>query len=148
MFVVSYPAKVQIFQLITTPSHLRCVGGSCFLPCKGTNFSANHNSFSGYFRRFRVVSYPAKVQIFQLITTPSPDCIELDRCFLPCKGTNFSANHNKYLDLHILQYVVSYPAKVQIFQLITTLSQYHPCPSCCFLPCKGTNFSANHNFLI
>jgi len=42
--VVSYPAKVQIFQLITTvPRFLH--------------------------RDHSVVSYPAKVQIFQLITT-------------------------------------------------------------------------------
>ena len=68
----------------------------CFLPCKGTNFSANHNI--GVVRRFLivVVSYPAKVQIFQLITTQTG---------------------------HDSEYggVVSYPAKVQIFQLITTI---------------------------
>ena len=43
-----------------------------------------------------------------------------DRCFLPCKGTNFSANHNDVFDAARVWAVVSYPAKVQIFQLITT----------------------------
>ena len=49
--------------------------------------------------------------------------IELNGCFLPCKGTNFSANHNGILNVHSLSTVVSYPAKVQIFQLITTKGQ-------------------------
>ena len=45
---------------------------------------------------------------------------EIERCFLPCKGTNFSANHNGKEVMEDPDLVVSYPAKVQIFQLITT----------------------------
>ena len=50
-------------------------------------------------------------------------CRELSTwgCFLPCKGTNFSANHNVIVQRKLLEFVVSYPAKVQIFQLITTV---------------------------
>ena len=118
--VVSYPAKVQIFQLITTLYLL-------IYCCTA------------------VVSYPAKVQIFQLITTLLSREIESFRCFLPCKGTNFSANHNVRKRNHLGRNVVSYPAKVQIFQLITTSIDYHFKNFSCFLPCKGTNFSANHN---
>ena len=69
MRVVSYPAKVQIFQLITTECHQDRQGKCCFLPCKGTNFSANHNTENALVMNACVVSYPAKVQIFQLITT-------------------------------------------------------------------------------
>ena len=118
--VVSYPAKVQIFQLITTMSLLIVLTFCCFLPCKGTNFSANHNYFRYVLINHIVVSYPAKVQIFQLITTNCHKKKRVCGCFLPCKGTNFSANHNGEVILCLLQLVVSYPAKVQIFQLITT----------------------------
>ena len=118
--VVSYPAKVQIFQLITTALQGGYWVRSCFLPCKGTNFSANHNQ-----KRERSV--------------------RLLGCFLPCKGTNFSANHNVIGEENLYCLVVSYPAKVQIFQLITTRARSKVGQYCCFLPCKGTNFSANHN---
>jgi len=93
--VVSYPAKVQIFQLITTKQ-------------------------AGLTSITSVVSYPAKVQIFQLITTQLRQHLFALSCFLPCKGTNFSANYNVAIILLFNLLVVSYPAKVQIFQLITT----------------------------
>ena len=93
--VVSYPAKVQIFQLITTLLLLVLRLPRCFLPCKGTNFSANHNWLK--------TAVDGK-----------------NSCFLPCKGTNFSANHNSRSSSSFSFFVVSYPAKVQIFQLITT----------------------------
>ena len=118
--VVSYPAKVQIFQLITTEMQTRKKNLCCFLPCKGTNFSANHNEDGAIGKLTSVVSYPAKVQIFQLITTYRWWLSRWSCCFLPCKGTNFSANHNNG----------------QRPEGLTTG---------CFLPCKGTNFSANHN---
>ena len=118
--VVSYPAKVQIFQLITTDPTKHTQDLRCFLPCKGTNFSANHNACMTTFASPFVVSYPAKVQIFQLITTRTGVLFIKARCFLPCKGTNFSANHNSSQSGESMTYVVSYPAKVQIFQLITT----------------------------
>ena len=49
--------------------------------------------------------------------------IIIPRCFLPCKGTNFSANHNRGEMEDDRMFVVSYPTKVQIFQLITTKGQ-------------------------
>ena len=122
-------------------------GTCCFLPCKGTNFSANHNNESEGRKLYVVVSYPAKVQIFQLITTNTASASPSKGCFLPCKGTNFSANHNTCLTLSASLFVVSYPAKVQIFQLITTILRAVKAILSCFLPCKGTNFSANHNLL-
>ena len=143
--VVSYPAKVQIFQLITTLIILASSLVRCFLPCKGTNFSANHNSAARLAAVSYVVSYPAKVQIFQLITTFWAFFVPSVGCFLPCKGTNFSANHNPPLVGCSGVLVVSYPAKVQIFQLITTPRRSRYEALCCFLPCKGTIFSANHN---
>ena len=108
----------------------------------------------------------------------SQQCMNLSRmkrrCCLPYKGTNFSANHNmKAKSVNIAKDVV-YPTKVRIFQQITTLdvqsftrlemlftlqryeffskSQQLPLllllrKGCC-LPYKGTNFSANHNYLM
>ena len=92
----------------------------CCLPYKGTNFSANHN---GVF--IKVVSccdvvYPTKVRIFQQITTMVGRHYYLERCCLPYKGTNFSANHNASNHLLMLWKDVVYPTKVRIFQQITT----------------------------
>ena len=92
---VVYLAKVRIFQQITTrfwdfhtPSWMLftlqryeffsksqplqvSVGGisRCCLPCKGTNFLANHNSSLGSTMPYSDVVYLAKVRIFQQITT-------------------------------------------------------------------------------
>ena len=122
----------------------RCL--RCCLPYKGTNFSANHNLL---FRMFRIscdVVYPTKVRIFQQITTAKHAYwalhkmlftlqryeffsksqpyqvkrLRFDRCCLPYKGTNFSANHNPLSTLHQIQDDVVYPTKVRIFQQITT----------------------------
>ena len=95
-------------------------GTRCVLPCKGTNFQANHNVGEINLQKMSDVFYLAKVQIFKQITTPvTPHiyaegmCFTLQRykfssksqlcgdgefravrCVLPCKGTNFQANHN------------------------------------------------------
>ena len=93
----------------------------CCLPYKGTNFSANHNDYClRCFQRQDVV-YPTKVRIFQQITTGFTkagkfnkmlftlqryeffsksqrvpiSASKANRCCLPYKGTNFSANHNR-----------------------------------------------------
>ena len=42
-------------------------------------------------------------------------------CVLPCKGTNFQANHNPSYAPHICRGDVFYLAKVQIFKQITTV---------------------------
>ena len=61
----------------------------CFLPCKGTNFSANHNAIQYDPDKPAVVSYPAKVQIFQLITTPSLRNNEKTKLFLTLQRYKF-----------------------------------------------------------
>ena len=71
--------------------------------------------------------------------------LQLIRCCLPCKGTNFLANHNGYTRRHPLGRDVVYHAKVRIFQQITTYGIGQRLSSGCCLPCKGTNFLANHN---
>ena len=49
-----------------------------------------------------------------------------DRCCLPYKGTNFSANHN-VVELYLFNALdVVYPTKVRIFQQITTKMQILP----------------------
>ena len=143
----------------------------CILPCKGTNFQANHNMHRVAVILGYDVFYLAKVQIFKQITTPcwysylsSSMCFTLQRykfssksqrlsvanifpvrCVLPCKGTNFQANHNDSLDTAITSIDVFYLAKVQIFKQITTWILYSLFWIWCVLPCKGTNFQANHN---
>ena len=93
----------------------------CFLPCKGTNFSANHNYSDSASTSAAVVSYPAKVQIFQLITTYLGffRCLEFVVSY-PAKVQIFQLITTGGLGLIPGSTVVSYPAKVQIFQLITT----------------------------
>ena len=143
---VVYPTKVRIFQQITTNGDVQNVGALmlftlqryeffsksqhskglglyalwCCLPYKGTNFSANHNSYKRFTYRSVDVVYPTKVRIFQQITTlmislfifyvmlftlqryeffsksqhNGMSKIKISRCCLPYKGTNFSANHN------------------------------------------------------
>ena len=93
---------------------------------------------------------PTKVRIFQQITTELKPIFcesvmlftlqryeffsksqrgseyphDRNRCCLPYKGTNFSANHNEYrTDENGVKDVV-YPTKVRIFQQITTTSDF------------------------
>ena len=95
------------------------------------------------------------------------------RCVLPCKGTNFQANHNRVETKYGVHDDVFYLAKVQIFKQITTIGEIAVTFSVmcftlqrykfssksqrvlvechevlgCVLPCKGTNFQANHNYI-
>ena len=118
----------------------------CCLPYKGTNFSANHNSFPSQKADRRDVVYPTKVRIFQQITTNTfqrsgaslmlftlqryeffsksqlyiVKVSDSMRCCLPYKGTNFSANHNYEDRWSTPKDDVVYPTKVRIFQQITT----------------------------
>ena len=148
MKAVVYPTKVRIFLQITTapsmahlnwmllftlqryeffcksqPNRLRPLSdGSCCLPYKGTNFSANHNEFITINSFKKAVVYPTKVRIFLQITTvrlssfhrglllftlqryeffcksqrSTVTTAEVAGCCLPYKGTNFSANHNLF----------------------------------------------------
>ena len=106
----------------------------CCLPYKGTNFSANHNQMKLISLMLLDVVYPTKVRIFQQITTGSLHdwecCMMLftlqryeffsksqhlimrvmlrQRCCLPYKGTNFSANHNKIIVLYTYRLDVVY----------------------------------------
>ena len=123
----------------------------CVLPCKGTNFQANHNAYWSLRRCNCDVFYLAKVQIFKQITTSwGPHDIKevmcftlqrykfssksqhlahiaylIERCVLPCKGTNFQANHNGVFILLVCLPDVFYLAKVQIFKQITTAVETH-----------------------
>ena len=117
----------------------------CCLPCKGTNFLANHNRNKNNY-----------VMIWMLFT--------LQRYEFFSKSQHKPSNQ-------MLEYDVVYLAKVRIFQQITTrpverikdgvmlftlqryeffsksqldLTSSYSKYRCC-LPCKGTNFLANHN---
>ena len=94
----------------------------CVLPCKGTNFQANHNVLWKTLLSSVDVFYLAKVQIFKQITTAIVMFYWLTGCVLPCKGTNFQANHNVISFGCWSCRDVFYLAKVQIFKQITTIS--------------------------
>ena len=73
--VVVATAKVRIFKQITTEIHMIVFPCGCCCYRKGTNFQANHNSFSSPIVCFLVVVATAKVRIFKQITTrnqPAP----------------------------------------------------------------------------
>ena len=143
----------------------------CILPCKGTNFQANHNPMLILLFIVIDVFYLAKVQIFKQITTVERGehlsremCFTLQRykfssksqrqpwhrynkhrCVLPCKGTNFQANHNLNTVLVVLNLMCftlqryKFSSKSQLIFTCLLWSKR------CVLPCKGTNFQANHN---
>ena len=196
---VVYLAKVRIFWQITTEGNRSYQRTRCRLPCKGTNFLANHNNswhldmthldvvylakvrifwqittfiysfdktgemsftlqryeFFGKSQQWLIICrsggdvvYLAKVRIFWQITTNRLDYQNLIGCRLPCKGTNFLANHNHLLRVVILPSDVVYLAKVRIFWQITTYIALWIQRTGCRLPCKGTNFLANHNVVV
>ena len=68
-----------------------------------------------------------------------------ERCCLPYKGTNFSANHNYIVSLQVKILMLFTLQRYEFFSksqpdIVSTESIL----GCC-LPYKGTNFSANHN---
>ena len=118
--VVVATAKVQIFKQITTRQCKDSTFVSCCCYRKGTNFQANHNSFTGVSHLSKVVVATAKVQIFKQITTVSDVAESRSSCCCYRKGTNFQANHNMPLTRSCVSTVVVATAKVQIFKQITT----------------------------
>ena len=144
----------------------------CCLPYKGTNFSANHNlrrnnlsyvsmlftlqRYEFFSKSQRVlhssnwphdVVYPTKVRIFQQITTSfSTFCAKSLMLFTLQRYEFFSKSQLPWIRSELQKDVV-YPTKVRIFQQITTASDLIPSFLWCCLPYKGTNFSANHNYV-
>ena len=168
---VVYLAKVRIFQQITTHLEIHVILKGCCLPCKGTNFLANHNQLFKVFLLENDVVYLAKVRIFQQITTEiSYDCF-LPQMLFTLQRYEFFSKSQPFVEQWIDLADVVYLAKVRIFQQITTALGVL-CYTCwmlftlqryeffsksqldlvhqfeddrCCLPCKGTNFLANHN---
>ena len=147
-FDVVYPTKVRIFQQITTVSPCNSVKlVMLFTLQRYEFFSKSQRGLTSIFTSSDVV-YPTKVRIFQQITTichihiynnlmlftlqryeffsksqpNEANKLDVTRCCLPYKGTNFSANHNAVLLIVFPSIDVVYPTKVRIFQQITTAS--------------------------
>ena len=145
---VVYPTKVRIFQQITTVSPCNSVKlVMLFTLQRYEFFSKSQRGLTSIFTSSDVV-YPTKVRIFQQITTichihiynnlmlftlqryeffsksqpNEANKLDVTRCCLPYKGTNFSANHNAVLLIVFPSIDVVYPTKVRIFQQITTAS--------------------------
>ena len=92
---VIYLAKVRIFQQITTEHFGK-------IPCRSMSFTLQRYEF------------------FSKSQLGLPTQRQTPRCHLPCKGTNFSANHNAVPGVSTVDFDVIYLAKVRIFQQITT----------------------------
>ena len=149
MKVVVATAKVRIFKQITTyrvntpyfstllllpqryefsskSQHILDSGASLTSCCcyrKGTNFQANHNEFVLELTGTPVVVATAKVRIFKQITTRWLRFVSRLRLLLLPQRYEFSSKS----------------------QLVGSESE-QVCRCCCYR--KGTNFQANHNFLI
>ena len=165
--------RYEFFSKSQHPAILTGQNSGCCLPYKGTNFSANHNKDGSTNVDLGDVVYPTKVRIFQQITTPmkvhllpwemlftlqryeffskSQPCKVISlvkrRCCLPYKGTNFSANHN-IPDAILSEFGMLFT--LQRYEFFSksqhTIKRSYKRNRCC-LPYKGTNFSANHNYL-
>ena len=144
--VVADTTKVRIFKQITTDSQFATTLLSCCWYHKGTNFQANHNTLALIISMLAVVADTTKVRIFKQITTESlykelapkllliPQRYEFSSksqlnkgypssrycCCWYHKGTNFQANHNGKLLVHLWNWVVADTTKVRIFKQITT----------------------------
>ena len=72
-------------------------------------------------------------------------CIVESGCCLPCKGTNFLANHNKIRCGALAYWMLFTLQRYEFFSKSQhTVRDFVLALRCC-LPCKGTNFLANHN---
>ena len=71
------------------------VGDGCYLPSKGRDFQAIHNTHGGRLTIDAVVTYPVKVEIFKQFTTQMRNKFLWMRCYLPSKGRDFQAIHNR-----------------------------------------------------
>ena len=156
------------------PRHINSVVWCrCCLPYKGTNFSANHNVEWYCCGVVHDVVYPTKVRIFQQITTRLSAIVCCQsmlftlqryeffsksqlgrrsnvlhgRCCLPYKGTNFSANHNIVTLQLIADMMLFTLQRYEFFSKSQPVFAENRRRKRCCLPYKGTNFSANHNYL-
>ena len=117
----------------------------CCLPCKGTNFLANHNRVSNSKHYIKMLFTLQRYEFFSKSQHLRNEQPWKDWCCLPCKGTNFLANHNTFC------------YSVTCYSMLFTLQRYEFFSKSqqrlkeirhgkrCCLPCKGTNFLANHN---
>ena len=67
-------------------------------------------------------------------------------CYLPSKGRDFQAIHNQIYYPMKIKLVVTYLVKVEIFKQFTTKFQCEWSLTSCYLPSKGRDFQAIHNF--
>ena len=90
-----FSSKSQLYQSSLTQS------SRCFRYHKGTDFQANHNVFPYGIFDSCVVLDTTKVQIFKQITTKAWYDKYFPCCFRYHKGTDFQANHNRFVTLDL-----------------------------------------------
>ena len=158
-------------QLYMSLTHNALPHISCYWYHKGKTFQANHNSRKQHHHWHQVVIDTTKVRLFKQITTgigglrKTPIVVidttkvrlfkqittrirlmlRLVSCYWYHKGKTFQANHNLFLNIQILSFVVIDTTKVRLFKQITTVWKSSTLIGCCYWYHKGKTFQANHN---
>ncbi len=115
---------------------------------KGTNFQANHNCGGSLNINISLLLLPQRYKFSSKSQRHTVQPYPVQRCCCYRKGTNFQANHNIPGTRPRRPRVVVATAKVQIFKQITTerCISRRTVGCCCYR--KGTNFQANHNWMM
>ena len=117
----------------------------CCLPCKGTNFLANHNIRLLVWLCLWMLFTMQRYEFFSKSQLKWLNVLQLIRCCLPCKGTNFLANHNLWDRTKIKFGMLFTMQRYEFFSKSQHNDNRSGRHNGCCLPCKGTNFLANHN---
>ena len=95
----------------------------CFRYHKGTDFQANHNRFGTLFQ-------------------PLPGCFRYH------KGTDFQANHNKGFISSLADWLFQIPQRYRFSSKSQLNLGFGEISASCFRYHKGTDFQANHNYVV
>ena len=146
--VVVATAKVRIFKQITTNSlgvhRQKC----CCCYRKGTNFQANHNTLGSVPRDNMLLLLPQRYEFSSKsqLHSISPSVVCCCCCYR--KGTNFQANHNNFVISTLNFLLLLLPQRYEFSSKSQRLEGAETTrPRCCCYR-KGTNFQANHNYLL
>ena len=107
--------RYEFFSKSQQWSNIALQAARCRLPCKGTNFLANHNISEDWLLSEMMSFTLQRYEFFSKSQRALRRYRRGNGCRLPCKGTNFLANHNFQGDERTIRYDVVYLAKVRIF---------------------------------
>ena len=120
----------------------------CFRYHKGTDFQANHNTQAIRYLPIQLFQIPQRYRFSSKSQQQAVEKVKAFSCFRYHKGTDFQANHNtqaiRYLPIQLFQIPQRYRFSSKSQQLVVILF----CCCSCFRYHKGTDFQANHNYLL